>query len=94
MGYIVHVFPTLYLTGKANLCAERVRDIKPAEYFKHLIWYKDGRFVQHTRWRYFTLNSLMRWRALQKRRVYVKQNLNDEQLDVADIQEMIANSDK
>ncbi len=92
--YIMRAFLTLYLTSKANLCAERVRDIKPAEYFKHLIWYKDGRFARHTCWRYFALNSLMRWKALQEGRVYVKQNLNDEQLDVTDIQEMIADGDK
>ena len=94
VGYIVHAFPTFYLTGKADLRTERLRDIKPAEYFKHLIWYKDSRFARHMRWRYFALNSLMRWRALQEGRVYVKQNLNDEQLDVADIQEMIADGDK
>jgi hypothetical protein len=32
--------------------------------------------------------------VLQEGRVYVKQNLNDEQLDIADIQEMIAGGDK
>ena len=36
----------------------------------------------------------MRWRALQERKVYVKQNLNDKQIDVKDIQEMISNGDK
>src|SRR5439155_21694551 len=36
----------------------------------------------------------MRWRALQEGKVYVKQNLNDEQIDVKDIQEMISNGDK
>ncbi len=36
----------------------------------------------------------MRWRALQEGKVYVKQNLNDDQLTVKDIQEMIANGDK
>ncbi len=36
----------------------------------------------------------MRWRALQEGKVYIKQNLNDNQLTVKDIQEMIANGDK
>ncbi|GES78966.1 replication protein A 70 kDa DNA-binding subunit-like [Rhizophagus clarus] len=67
--YIVHAFLTLYLTGQADLHAERVKDIKPAKYFRHLMWYKDEK-------------------------VYVKQNLNDKQLDVAGIQEMIAGGDK
>lgn len=31
---------------------------------------------------------------MQEGRVYVKQSLNDEQLDVADIQEIIADGDK
>ena len=36
----------------------------------------------------------MRWWALQEGRIYVKQNLEDDQLEVADIQEMIAGGDK
>ncbi|PKC08341.1 hypothetical protein RhiirA5_417048 [Rhizophagus irregularis] len=39
------------------------KEIKPSEYFKHLLVYKDGRFARHRRWRYFALNSLMRRRA-------------------------------
>jgi hypothetical protein len=33
----------------------------------------------------------MRWKALQKGRVYIKQNLNGERLTVEDVQEMINN---
>ena len=47
-SYMVRAFPILYLYGQADFRSERHRDIKPAEYFKHLIWYKDGRFAQHT----------------------------------------------
>jgi hypothetical protein len=43
--YIMRIFPTLYSTSQANLRAEHVRDIKPVKYFKHLIWYKDGKFA-------------------------------------------------
>src|SRR5579864_9124415 len=68
--------------------------VMPAEYFKHLLKYKDGRFGCHTRWRYFALNSQMRWRALQGGQIYVKQNLNDDELTVTDIQEKIAAGDK
>jgi hypothetical protein len=63
-GYIACAFPTLYPTGNADLRAEHVRDVKPAEYFTHLLKYKDGRFARHPRWRYFALNSQMRWRAM------------------------------
>ncbi|EXX78939.1 hypothetical protein RirG_010410 [Rhizophagus irregularis DAOM 197198w] len=71
-GYIARDFPTLYPTGAADLRSERIRDVKLAEYFLHLLKYKDGRFAHHARWRHFALNSQMRWRALQEGRVYIK----------------------
>ncbi|RGB23772.1 hypothetical protein C1646_774024 [Rhizophagus diaphanus] len=58
-GYIAYAFPSLYSTGNTVLCAERIRDVKPAEYFKHLLLYKDRRFVCHARWCYFALNFQM-----------------------------------
>lgn len=94
LGYMARAFPTLYPYGLGDLRSIRARDINPAEYFKHMLWYKDGRFARHTRWRYFALNSMMRWRALQEGKVYVRQNLRDNQLEVKDIQEMIENGDR
>ena len=88
-GYIACAFPTLYPTGDGDLRSMHVRDIKPAEYFSHLLKYKDGRFARHPRWRYFTLNSQMRWRALQEGKVYVKQNLNGEQYSIDDVRKMV-----
>ena len=92
-GYIACAFLTLYPTGCADLHAEHLKDIKPAEYFKHLLQYKDGRFAHHARWRYFALNFQMCWRALQEGKVYVKQNLTDAQITVTDIQERISQGD-
>ncbi|CAG8802972.1 2782_t:CDS:2, partial [Cetraspora pellucida] len=92
-GYIARAFPTLYPYGRADLRSERIKEVKPAEYFKHLLLYKDGRFARHTCWRYFALNSQMRWRALQEGSVFVRQNLNDDQLTVEEIHNAIANGD-
>jgi hypothetical protein len=50
LGYMVRAFPTLYSYSLANLRSEHPRDIKPAEYFKHLVWYKNRRFAWHTCW--------------------------------------------
>jgi hypothetical protein len=36
----------------------------------------------------------MRWRALQEGKIYVRQNLNDGQINVTDTLEMIAKGDK
>ena len=87
-------FLVLYPYGIGDLCAERIQEVKAAEYFKHLLWYKDGRFAKHPRWRYFALNSVMRWRALQEGKIYVRQNLSDNQITVSDIQEIIAQGDR
>ena len=35
--YIACAFLTLYPTGAANLRLDHVRDVKPAEYFLHLL---------------------------------------------------------
>ena len=39
--------------------------------------YDDNRFTKHPRFRFFALNTEMRWRALQTGRVYVKQHPGD-----------------
>lgn len=90
-GYIARAFPTLYPYGTADLNDLRVKEIKPAEYFKHLLIYKDGQFARHPRWRYFALNTIMRQRALSEGRVFVKQNLEEGQLTMAEILELMEN---
>lgn len=42
--------------------------------------YDDSRFATHPRFRFFALNTEMRWRALQTGRVYVRQHPGDAQL--------------
>ena len=42
--------------------------------------YADGRFARHPRFRYFALNTEMRWRALQAGRIYVRHHPHDAQL--------------
>jgi hypothetical protein len=90
-GYIACAFPTLYSTGKTDLRSAHIRNANPADYFSHLLKYKDGRFTRHPRWRYFALSSQMRWRALQEGKVYVKQNLNSEKYTVEEVQKMVEN---
>ena len=58
-------------------------------YFKHLMMYGDSRFARHRRFRYFALNTEMRWRALQAGCIYVHQHLHDAQLSVDELREMI-----
>ena len=47
--YIIKAFLTLYPYGQADLRSACIKEIKPAKYFKYLLWYKNGRFTQHLR---------------------------------------------
>ena len=88
-GYMTCAFPTLYPTGSADFLAPRVHQVTVGHYFKHLIMYDDGRFATHPRFRYFALNTEMRWRALQTGHVYVNQHPNDARLSVDELRDMV-----
>ena len=88
-GYISGAFPTLFPTGAADLIAPRPRTVTIGNYFKHLMMYEDGRFARHPRFRYFALNTEMRWRALQTGRIYVRQHLHDAHISVEELRDMI-----
>ena len=88
-GYISCAFPTLFPTGRADFVAPRINAVTVGNYFKHLMMYKDGRFARHPRFRYFALNTEMRWRALQTGRIYVRQHPDDAQLSAEELREMV-----
>ena len=69
-GYFSCAFPTLFPTGAADFSGRRQNQVTIGNYFKHLMMYDDSRFSKHPRFRFFALNTEMRWRALQTGRVY------------------------
>ena len=85
-GYFSCAFPTLFPTGAADFSGQRLHQVTIGNYFKHLMMYDDGRFAKHPRFRFFALNTEMRWRALQTGRVYVKQHPGDVQLSLHELQ--------
>ena len=72
--------PTLFPTGAADFLAPRPVGVTIGNYLKRMIMYDDGRFARHPRFRYFTLNTEVRWRALQVGRIYVRKHPHDAQL--------------
>ncbi len=46
--------------------------MKPSEYYKHLFRFYDGRFAQHSRFRYYVLNMEQRHGANESVMVYLK----------------------
>ena len=51
--------------------------------------YADGRFARYPHFRYFSLNTEMRWRALQAGWIYVRQHPHDAQLFFFDCVNMV-----
>ena len=51
--------------------------------------YRDGRSAKHHRFRYFALNTEMRWHALQAGRIYIRQHPQDARLSVEELREMV-----
>ncbi|KAK3907153.1 ATP-dependent DNA helicase [Frankliniella fusca] len=73
-GYISLCFPHLFPYGKADYTIARPYKVNLSDYIHHLMLYKDGRFSQDERFRYFMMNSHMRWTSLNLGNVYVKKN--------------------
>ena len=65
-GYFSCAFPTLFPTGVGDFSGQRQNQVTIGNYFKHLMMYDDNRFAKHPRFRFFALNTEMRWRALQE----------------------------
>ena len=91
-GYITLAFPTLFPTGAADFTAPRMHPVTLGFYLKHPMMYSDGRFARHPRFRYFALNTEMRWRAIQAGRVYVCQHPEDARLSVDELRDMVDTS--
>lgn len=88
-GYISCAFPTLLPTGAADFVAPRQRPVTIGNYFKHLMMYGEGQFAKHPRFRYFSLNTEMRWRVLQSGRIFIKQHPQDARLSLSELRDMV-----
>ena len=88
-GYFSCAFPTLFPTGAGDFLGQRQIQVTIGNYFKHLMMYDDSRFAKHPRFRFFALNTEMRWRALQTGQVYVKQHPGDAQLSLDELRGMV-----
>ncbi|KAK3909608.1 ATP-dependent DNA helicase pfh1 [Frankliniella fusca] len=90
-GYVAMAFPTLFPTGQADLRNPREFSISPKKYFQHLLRYHDDRFAKHPRFRYFALNSIMRWTALSNGGIFVRKNSNFKNMNAEQLKEELEN---
>ena len=49
----------------------------------------EKQFAKHPRFRYFALNTEMRWRALQTGRIYINQHPEDARLTLDELRDMV-----
>lgn len=83
-GYIACAFPVLFPFGNADLRTPRLAKVDPNLYFKHLMKYKDGRFAKHNTFRFFAMNSILRWMAFSNATVCIKKIPELQNLQTAD----------
>ena len=89
-GFIVTAFPTLFPYGNADFRDDRMKEIKPASYFKHLINYYDDRFARHPTFRFFAYNSWMRMTAMSDGKIFVRNNKEFQNMTISKLKEMIS----
>ncbi|KAK3918326.1 ATP-dependent DNA helicase [Frankliniella fusca] len=73
-GYLSMAFPYLFPYGRCDFSMPRERKVSFKDYIHHLMSYKDQRFAKDERFRYFIMNTQMRWESLNIGNVYVKKN--------------------
>ena len=82
-------FPTLLPTGAGDFVAPCQRAVTIGNYFKYLMMFGEGQFAKHPRFRYFVLNTEMRWHALQTGRIYINQHPEDACLTLDELRDMV-----
>jgi hypothetical protein len=69
----VRAFPALFPSGRCDLHdPSRPFKISHDQNFKHLMKYEDGRFAKDHRFRFFCLNSKLRWEAIKTGNLFVR----------------------
>lgn len=89
---VTMAFPCLFPYGKAGLNSPREHKITALNYFRHMMRYKDGRFAKHPRFRFYALNSLMRWSSLKDGNVFIKRHPEFKDMNVQQLKEEVNNN--
>lgn len=92
-GFFPCAYPKLFPYGTADLNDDRLKDMKMANYIKHLMNYCDNRFASHLTFRFFVYNIWMRNTALQDGNVFVRNNPEFQNMTVAQLKEKISENE-
>ncbi|XP_057843079.1 uncharacterized protein LOC131052428 [Cryptomeria japonica] len=90
-GLLDMAFPTLFPDGQCDWIEPRIRRVHLHEFVKHLLRYRDHRFGQHPRFRYYMMNMIMRHRAQNSSAVFVKKSLQEMPITINELREHMEN---
>jgi hypothetical protein len=85
-------FPSLFPDGNADWHDGRVREVGLKDWIQHMLKYKDGRFAQHPRFRFFAHDLLMRSQARKTSSFYISRNSELKSLSLEELKERLEES--
>ncbi len=83
-------FPTLFPNGAASFHTSRQREVSFKDYVKHLMRYKDDRFAQHARFRWWAFNTMMRAQAKGTSK-WTWKRVNNRNVDIEELRALVNN---
>ncbi|XP_059076947.1 uncharacterized protein LOC131876152 [Cryptomeria japonica] len=91
LGLLDMAFPTLFPDGRCDWLEPRMRRVHLHEFVKHLLRYRDHRFGQHPRFKYFMMNMIMRHRAQNSSAIFVKRGFHDMPITINELRQHMEN---
>lgn len=88
-GYVVMAFPQHFPYGRPDLYEARSNDVSERQYFSYLLQYRDGRYADDPRFRFFAFNTMMRHDALRAGNLYVRRNEDLQGKTVRQLRDMV-----
>ena len=92
-GLFSMAFPTLFPTGDGDFTNPRHKKLDLYEWVKHLIRYRDGRFVTHPRFWFFALNLIFRHRTMQRGRFLFSRSIGHRMMTIGELKAALAGDD-
>jgi len=65
-----------------------------SDWAEHLLWYKDGRFANHSYFKFIAHNMIIRKQTLEKSLFIVQQTLGEPHISISELKEKIEKGDE
>jgi hypothetical protein len=93
-GYYSSAFPEIFLSGSAELNAERDIKLTEREWLEHLMWTGDGRVARHKVFCFVAWSMLQRHQCLAQGSVYVSSHFANNPMPISELRDQIGRGDR